>query len=237
MKLLISLVCLFSVNLSCQDCKALLTIETNNDLAFVIINDSLEADGRITEFELDPGTYIIVVGENSDRWDAETFYDTIIVTACEKINRSYKFGRQTMLDSSPQDAYVYSNDTLIGHTPLLLSPEINSVTLKKDGYKEISHRLSGADHYEKVELIYTGREKKESFFESSAFKYLTGTLLVFGGITAYYKIQADKKFTDYQFTGSEELLKETRRFDTISGISFAAVQINFGLLLYFLLSD
>jgi hypothetical protein len=63
------------------------------------------------------------------------------------------------------------------------------------------------------------------------------SIVVLGGITAYYKIKADKRFDDYQATGDGALLNETRKYDLISGISFAALQVNFGFLIYYFLKD
>ena len=51
------------------------------------------------------------------------------------------------------------------------------------------------------------------------------------------KLEADKKFDDYLITGEQTLLDQTDRLDVISGISFVALQINFGLIVYFFLVD
>jgi hypothetical protein len=38
-------------------------------------------------------------------------------------------------------------------------------------------------------------------------------------------------------TGNDDYLRQTRRYDLISGITFGAVQVNFGLLLYYFLKE
>jgi hypothetical protein len=220
-----------------QDCKAVLSVETDNELSFVIVNDDQPVYGKNTEFQLAPGRYIITVGEASDRWDAKTFYDTVIISDCNKINRSYSFFKESLLKTEPQDVHVFSGDTLIGHTPLLLPPDINNLVLKKEGYEEMSINPGEYDLNERIELKPVFIEDEDSFFESPLFYYMSGSLLVFGAVTAYYKLEADEKYTEYQVTGEEALLEETHKLDTISGVAFAALQINFGMLVYFFLTD
>ena len=138
--------------------------------------------------------------------------------------------------TNPEDVYVIKNDSLIGHTPLFINGSIGKVTLTKPGYEKMSFNLNGYDN-NPVSLKFTGKKTVESFFESSVFKIFVSTIVVLGGVTAYYKIKADKRYDDYQATGDGNLLKETRRYDLISGISFAALQVNFGFLIYYFLSE
>lgn len=77
----------------------------------------------------------------------------------------------------------------------------------------------------------------ESFFSSGTFKLLLGSAVVLGGIAAYYKIQADKKYDDYLRSKNESLLNEVNRLDLYSGISFGLLQINFGYLIYKFLTE
>jgi hypothetical protein len=238
MKYFFSLFLIVSViSLNAQDCKAVLSIETDNELAFVIINDNPPVNGKNTEFQLIPGKYVITVGEASDRWDAKTFCDTIVISDCEKVSRSYSFFRESFLNTEPQDVYVYSADTLIGHTPLLLPPNINNLVLRKEGYEEMKIDPNKYNLNDRIELKPVFIEDKVTFFESPLFFYMSGSLLIFGAVTAYYKLEADEKYAEYQVTGEESLLEETHKLDTISGIAFAALQINFGMLVYFFLSD
>jgi len=69
------------------------------------------------------------------------------------------------------------------------------------------------------------------------FKVLLGTAIALGATTAYYKLEADKNFDEYQVTGDPAALEQTDKYDLISGITFVAMQIDFGLILYLFLSD
>lgn len=140
------------------------------------------------------------------------------------------------LKTSPDDAYVYQNDSLIGHTPLFLPDAVGKVKLTKPGYENAEVDLSNYRN-EKIILNFTGKQVQESFFKSNAFKILIGSLTALGAVTAYFKIKADNRFSDYQDTGKKELLDQTHKYDLISGISFAALQINFGFLIYYFLTD
>ncbi len=64
----------------------------------------------------------------------------------------------------------------------------------------------------------------------------TAGAIIGGGVAAYFKIQADKEYDDYQYTGDQASLDRVKRYDTISGIALAACEINLAALTYFLLS-
>ena len=145
--------------------------------------------------------------------------------------------REILIDSNPQDAYVFHNDSLVGSTPLFIPSEFQNLTLKKLGYENYSFKLNNNSNTEKISLKFNGFQKEESFFENDIFKILTAGILVFGGTTAYFKLKADKNFDEYEFSGDSKFLDETRKYDLISGITFGALQINFGLLLYYFLTE
>lgn len=82
----------------------------------------------------------------------------------------------------------------------------------------------------------TGEEKRDlllnfsrpkNFTQSAEFKWLLAGVVAFGGAAAYLKIEADKRYDEYQETGEERFLDETRRYDVLSGISFGLLQLNF----------
>ncbi len=140
------------------------------------------------------------------------------------------------LKTDPDDAYVLKNDSLIGHTPLFISGSLGEVFLTKPGYEQKSVNLAGYDN-SPVSLKFTAKKTPTNFFESSVFRIFVSSIVVLGGITAYFKVKADKRYADYQASGDGNLLTETRRYDLISGISFAALQVNFGFLIYYFLKE
>lgn len=78
----------------------------------------------------------------------------------------------------------------------------------------------------------------ENFFTSgTTFKILISSAAILGGVAAYFKIKADKKYDEYLITRNQTTLDEVNRLDLMSGISFGLLQINFGYLIYKFLTD
>lgn len=145
--------------------------------------------------------------------------------------------KEVLLNSNPQDAYVFYKDSLIGNTPLFVQSSFRNLTLRKNGYDDINILWSDITPGKVILMNYNGQEKEKSFFQKDIFKILTAGIVVLGGTTAYFKLKADNKFEEYEFSDNSNLLDDTRKYDLISGITFTALQINFGLLLYYFLIE
>ena len=145
--------------------------------------------------------------------------------------------KEVLLNSSPQDAYVFYNDSLIGNTPLFVQSSFRNLILRKSGYDDTTILFDNIIKGKIVPMNYNGQEKEKSFYQKDIFKILTAGIVVLGGTTAYFKLKADNKFEQYEFSGNSKLLDDTRKYDLISGITFTALQINFGLLLYYFLTE
>jgi hypothetical protein len=89
----------------------------------------------------------------------------------------------------------------------------------------------------RVKLNFSGNSSGSDFIESIWFKVLIGSAVALGTTAAYYKIKADNKYQEYEETGDQALLDQTEQFDIYSGAAFAALQLNFGILIYFFLSN
>lgn len=219
-----------------QECKATLQIKCDIQNANFFINDSLVGQGNFAETGLTKGTYKITVLENSDRWDAQKFIDTIKITKCNIIKLRYNFIKKVYLDSEPQDASVFSGDSLVGYTPLLIPLKSGSIKLEKPGYESLSFKDIGSIN-KPVKLKFIGTKPGEQFFDKTLFKILLSSMVALGGVTAFFKLKADDRFDEYQSTGNTDLLDQTHKFDTISGVTFVAMQLNFGLMIYLFLVD
>ena len=220
-----------------QDCTANVVIHTNLEYAELFLNDSTIQTGKDFSLNLSPGTHIITLSANSREWNSQTITDTLRIADCSDLIYEYNFSKRLLFDSNPQNAYVIQSDSLIGFTPLRLEDDSQSLLLKKPDYSDLvvspNELVSGL----KPELSFIGEYKSESFYESTLFKVLTGTLIALGATTAYYKLEADKTFDEYQITGDPALQEQTEKYDTISGVTFVAMQINFGFILYLFLTD
>ena len=220
-----------------QNCKAKVSIKTDNEDTKLFLDDIYVGQGNNFITELDSGKHIIYITKNLWIWNSKSISDTINIFDCSDVNLNYSFSDQKIIDTDPQDVYVFKGDSIIGFTPLLLEQGQGEYLLKKTDYLNMSISFKEISSGVKPKLQYVGMEKSESFYNTTLFKVLIGTALALGATTAYYKLEADKKFDEYQITGNPDLLDQTDRYDVISGITFAALQINFGIILYLFLSD
>lgn len=221
---------------SAQDCHNTLKIISDISEVNVLINDSLVSTSGILELELEDGSYSITAVENSEKWNPITFNDTLVLSGCETKIVNYNFTSGILLETIPSDVYVYSDETLIGYTPLKVPKNIQELKLSKPGYIE-KKILLDENPIQIVKLDFNGKIKSEPFVNTTLFKVLTGSAIALGAITAYYKLKADDKFDEYRFSGNKKFLDETNKYDTISGISLALFQINFGYIIYRFLAE
>jgi hypothetical protein len=226
---------LISFNTYGQDCRAEVNVSSDIENTEYYLDNVKVGEGRNVTFMSDTGSYVLTVREAGAIWNPLIFSDTVQINDCGEYNFNYVFSSVLYLRSEPIDAYVFRNDSLLGSTPLHISGESDGLRITKPGYRDIE--ITGNNISNVVRLEETDIKNGKSFYKKSLFKYLLGGLVVLGGTTAYFKLEADKRFERYQITGSESLLDETRRYDLISGITFGALQINFGILLYYFLSE
>ncbi|MCK9280335.1 MAG: hypothetical protein M0P71_06935 [Melioribacteraceae bacterium] len=78
-------------------------------------------------------------------------------------------------------------------------------------------------------------ENNDKFFNSTLSKILVGSAVVLGGVSAYFKLKADKEFENHSNNNNYESNYNT--YDTISGVSLGLLQVNIGILIYYFLSD
>jgi hypothetical protein len=239
MRLLIKIIFIItiSIGLYAQDCKSKLIVISDSVVVNIFINDSLYNTAKYSEFELQNGKYKIEITEANKVWDSNYLIDSLELNDCEYRIIKFKDGNKVYLDSNPQDAYVFLGDSLIGNTPLFINKSYKELLLKKAGYENYNFFNNELNNHIKLNLIFNGGKKEESFFTSTTFKILAGTAVALGTVTAYFKLKADKKFDDYKISGDQNLLDQTNRYDLISGITFSALQIDLGFLIYKLFTE
>lgn len=219
-----------------DSCKSPITINTDINNYHIYLNGK-KLDS-IKNLHLHSGNYILKLVESDGKWNSKEITDTITVQNCDPLNLSYSFSDNNyFLQTDPSDAEVIKNDSVIGYTPLLLSTGYSNLLLSKKDYAE---KLISTDELRNspvIKLDYIGNGENQSFYGSPKFLVLVGTAIALGAATAYYKLKADDKFDEYQITGNPDLLDETDRYDLISGITFTAMQIDFGAIIYFFLTE
>jgi len=232
------LVCLLIAlyfNIGAQD-KVNISVNTDKESAVIFINSRYAGSGSLDTI-LVPGKYEIKVRSDSRRWGVQTYIDTVEISSnVENISLDYDFYKEIVIDSEPQDAYLFNRDSLVGNTPVILYGLEDTLTLRKPEY-ESKLIMPGENNNSKIRLDFTGSRREFSFTESPWFKVLIGSAVALGATAAYFKLKADSRFEEYENTGDPSLLDQTEKYDLYSGISFAALQINFGILIYFFLSE
>lgn len=149
----------------------------------------------------------------------------------------HKEANDIYLNSTPQDAYVYKSDSLVGHTPLFLDSRIGIIRLEKPGYKPLDFNPAMGKNNVSVELKFEYPVNEEKFYRKPLFMVITGSVVALGAVSAYFKLKADRHYDNYRNSGSSSELNSTRKYDLISGLSFGALQINLGILIYHFLKD
>lgn len=233
----IIVICVFCYfNLFSQECTNILRINSDIPEVNIFINDSLISANGNLKIELQNGDYIVLAEESSDRWNSKSFCDTIHLSDCETKTIHYYFKDEVLIETIPTDAYVFVKDSLIGFTPVKVPANLSELKILKPGYLE--KKISIEDNsFQTIRLDFNGTIKNEPFVNTTMFKVLTASAIALGSVTAYFKLKADDKFDEYRFTGNRKYLDETNRFDTISGISLALFQINFGYIIYRFLAE
>ncbi len=235
--LIVTLILFFNNLLNGQNCKSRVFIKTDIDSSLIYLNHKFVGKGDVN-LELEKGFYNITAREPINRWNAEVLNNIISVQGCNEYKIiNLKFKNLFYLQTNPTDAFIYSGDSLIGHTPMFISTDVKNLILKKTNYKELPITLNSFDDNKIFNLNYSGEPNKVSFFKRNIFKFFIGGIVTLGAVSAYFKLKADDYFTQYQNTGDNSYLNQTRKYDLISGITFGALQINFGMLIYYFLTD
>jgi len=212
-------------------------IKTNDNNCAILVNDTLVAKGNYS-FEPTNGIYIIKVKKDIFSWDGEIFTDTVAGDFNRNYNFNYRFEEKILVETIPGDAKVLSGGVLLGNTPLMVRKKMGmDFILNKKGYEKL---VIGSDKLGSlpIELEPNSPFKpSERFTDSNWFYTLLGSAVVLGTVAAYYKIKADNSFDDYEKTKDPNLLSQTDDYDLYSGVAFGALQVNFGVLVYYFLSD
>jgi len=155
------------------------------------------------------------------------------------------------INTFPQNANIFLNDVLIGHSPLYFMWDSTAVyrkiTIKHDGFAVIDYtpavdEVSINRFFNMVPL--SGYNEKEIVFKDKSFAFqkpfkivpiIISTALTAGSaIMAYYfKSLAIQKSDDYNITGDPALLDKKKKYDLIGGISLAVFQAGLCALIYF----
>ena len=232
------LLIILAVNISAQlQGRANLIIRTNSEVAEIFLNDESYGVGNL-DVNVEPGEYYLYIREGERRaWGSETIEEKIILGKDEIKTLEFNFSRKLYVDSEPSDAYIMKGGKIVGHTPLFISPELKNFEITKPNYSSKLITDIKKINTDSIHLDFSGIDESRLFRETGWFDLLIGSAIILGGTAAYYKIKADKEYDLYQQNDDQKHLNNTDKYDLYSGLAFGALQVNFGFILYFLLSD
>jgi hypothetical protein len=189
----------------------------------------------------------------------------VILTVCFGANDSFAQQEDSLkidynyINSIPQNARVYLNDSLAGETPFRFvkplqdSAQNINVTLKLKGYVDYSFKISKSEMTvnktitlvpnSKLSLNNTNpvEENTVNFFKTprKIVPIVISSVVAAGSgvLSYYYKKLANEKYDEYLATGNRDKFDQTKKYDLYSGIFLAAFQVGLAVFLYFLLID
>jgi hypothetical protein len=227
---------------------AIVTIRADVDSAVVVIDGKTVGRTPLVHSLPAPGDYAVrILHPDLLNWLTPVMEDSIHLEAGMVLSRFYPLPRRYLVRSEPAGAEVVFGGVAAGLTPLVLEPPGGDTVfqVRKEGYDPAFLRFDGARRgvlvaqLERIPGLNGPMEStvRESPGSSSFPVVLTGTsAIVAGGLAAYFKVKADGRYDEYLSTGDPAQRAETRRLDTLAGISLAASQVLMGLFIYYLLS-
>jgi len=233
---LLSLITTFSV-VYAQEKSTNLIIETNRNDAGLFFDNKFIGTGSDFTMEVDSGLHTIYISENIRDWDAEIVRDTIQLSQSDSLVLHYIFKNKDIVNTIPEDVYVFENDSLMGFTPALIESGFLTLELEKPDYSSISISTEIIESGTKPELKYIGEPAREQFYGSALFTILLGTAIALGATTAYLKLEADDNFEQYLVTGDPELLEQVDSYDVSSGATLVAFELNVALIIFLFLAE
>jgi len=234
--ILLCLISTFSI-VDAQEKSTNLVIETNREDAGLFFDDKFIGTGSDFTLNIESGSHTIYISENIRDWDAEVIRDTIQVSKSDNLNLQYNFESKDIVNTIPQDVYVYEQDSLMGFTPALIETGFSKLELEKPDYSSILVSAEEIENGTKPELEYIGEPPKEQFYGSALFTILLGTAIALGATTAYLKLEADDNYEEYIITGDPELLEQVDSYDVSSGATLVAFELNVALIIYLFLAE
>ena len=122
-----------------------------------------------------------------------------------------------------------------------IGTDINTNLFYKNKYRTFINKTNinyfNKKDFNNIKFDFTNENEEEFFYDKPIFKIMLGSFVALGAATAYFKIKADKRFDDYKKTNNTSLLDDTNKYDAISGVTFALMQVNLGVLVYYFLRD
>lgn len=222
---------------------SLLSIESNIVGANVYLNSKFLGKTPIHNFPMPPGSHeLILIYPDEKSWNQSVHKESIKVNNGEIIKRFVELDYIFIVNSTPSNAEVYYNDSLIGTTPAVLYTKSSNalVRIEKNQYESTILKLDDKRNYYEVFLVKKSSETDKGnhlkLVHLRPEVYIAGGgAVVFGATAALLKVKADQHYKNYRGTGEVSELSKVKKFDKLAGISLFLCEISNAMLIYLLL--
>ncbi len=231
-----------------QPDSAMIQIKCHRDNVRVFVDSIFVGITPLQPFNVALGEHrISFIPSDNNIWLNNAIYKTIMVSTTDSIKVDVTLPSLYYINTEPYGVFVKMNDSIIGKTPLWLKAngEKNLIRLVKDGYSDVIIPLpsGGGEIYHKMELLESKVKKISPYrLVDNEKNYLphyvsVGITVVAGSAAAYFKINADKYYNEYNRTGDRTMLKKMERYDLAAGISLGVCEISLIIVSYLLFSQ
>jgi hypothetical protein len=194
--------------------------------------------------QVPPGRHILhALGSDTAAWLPSTWAETLDCRPAERIVRTVKADRYDYVETEPYGASVTVQGKVLGETPVWIpaAAETSFCVFSKAGYNTARasvvsdtilrlEAMGGSPATTAVPGLVTSAKNDLPL-------YLTaGAAVVFGAVSAYFKIKADHMNADYQVSGDPASLSHIHHYDALAGASLVLCQVNLAGLAYLLFS-
>jgi len=205
--------------------------------AVLYLDSCIIGEDSVFELRLAPNKYKIdLIFSANNSWNRISIDTTVGIVSDTVL--VFPTPTMTLIYSKPSDASVYLNSQLFGLTPYYLNMNLlndrDSLFIKKENYltKYISPNELQTNLMYDLEL---DKSLNNNFINKNIKYILLGSAVVFGSLSAYFKQEANKYF--YSEEPSEHDSRLVKKYDNYSAIFSGMLQVNFGVLVYLLLSE
>lgn len=226
-----------------QNKESLLSVESNIIGANVYLNTKLLGKTPIQNIPVPTGpSELMLIYPDEKSWNQSVHKESIYINSGDIVKRYIELDYIFIINSSPSNAEVYYNDSLIGLTPTVFYTRFNEpiIRIVKNQFESSYLKLDQRNIYYEVPLI-----KKSSNFDDNNFikvphlrteVYIAGgSAILFGSAAALLKVKADQHYKNYRNTGDMNELSKVKKLDKLSGISLFLTEISNAFLIYLLL--
>ncbi|MBX7043757.1 MAG: PEGA domain-containing protein [Ignavibacteria bacterium] len=231
-----------------------ITVVSNADGAEVLLDGASVGMTPLKDHRTTPGNHLLkLINKNRlGSWQNENLEIELDLKSDTLISAIFPYYYE--FRSSPSNANVFRNDTLLGNTPLRFRSDYQmggTLLFRRKDYRDLLFDMSSYDPLTGANVILkksdnsvaekTVMKNKGTQFKTSrnlaAILGLATVSLAAGYFAFDFKDKANDQYDKYLFTGNKESLDESRKYDKYFAAGLVLMQAALGGLVYFVFFD